>query len=884
MNTDWKEFFAGELDESQSRNVLLQFGELSEFPISAVSQITSSLFQRTVAAGFPGLAVGVCDYTREALSFAYGGAIVDSLVGRNRKRYATASWVSGDILSFLGFNFEFRGISSNDAFGETIEYTDPNGGKRGRALSFIPGNIHVCPDGVKPTTKRKGNPTFNECISLYKEMSPARRTLYDSISLVEKPVAYVTSRSSFLNIPPTKLRNATAVIDGEPIALDACIKTGYIASDGSVKESCEYQVAGEPAVIVPCRNEEGIGDLYYVLEYIESGNEVEAVVVEAPEIESIEGMFSHLEDIASLGVPIIVFCDEQTLLGTEAFDQLGFAKFVWPKELLADAEESAKRFGFGLTHRERCVAHQLLRVNTVKDEGGYSEIAKVLFSLSEGRSSLTDRGRQALNSLNRLLSTALKQTEVVLEDVSSERIRRLDDAVRILTDEAYDCSLTDDEVSSLERASTLLRRCCAPHVASPKEDVAYECIKHSLSTGKSVCLVTSSPVSANEAMEYWQEVFEDEGLPAQSIRALTPREFLKQNGTADQEDVFISGWFSREMMEKLVLSGLSSVYSILLYKGNDVPLETQWYVSASSRWAAQTERAISAAAKTLKTIGVEPPKPFTSASQNKAKPKALDPDKSISFVVEKMDDERAESERAREGEEAQLARAVYFSDGRHRWLRIPDRSSQLGGDKLVVMDGLYSDGISYIKKTAAALHQGDIVLKMDSDDEALDEMCRATFGSYETTLQVAKAWRQPIDEARTRMSDIAIKEKIKHAGSKKTDQTILSWIRGDIVIAPNKKRDIVAISKAFGDCFSDEEIARIIQAVRIIKGTRINSGKSVTQTIVETFINDVSTFGLNDALTHFSKRHDLGTVELMCVEHVGPVQSVGISRFGYYID
>ena len=884
MDTTWKGFLIAELDKAQSQNVLLRFEELGEFPVSAVTQITNSLFQKTIAAGFPGLAVGVCDYTREALSFAFGGAVVDSLMGRNRSEYDVSLWKPGDMLTFLGFNFEFKGFSSNETLGEILEYSDPSGGKLGRAMSFIPGSIHMCPDGTKPTAKRKGNPTFNESISSYKEMPAAKRVLYDSISYVDKPTAYVTSRSAFLNVPPTKLKSASVSVDGCTIPLDACIKTGYIASDGRVKESCQYQVAGKPAVVVPCRDEEGIGDLYYVLEYIETGNEVEAVVVEAPEIESIEGMFSHLEDIASLGVPIIVFCDEQTLLGTEAFDQLGFAKFVWPKELLADIELSAVDFGFSLTHRERCVAHRLLRVNPIMDPGDYSEIANVLFSLSEGRTALTDRGRQALNALNRLLSTVLKQTEIILENVSSERVRRLDDAVRILTDEASDCSLTDEEVSRLKGATDLLRQCCAPHVALPKEDVAYECIRHSLATGKSVCLITSSVVSANEAKDYWREVFEDEGLPAQNIRALTPREFLKQRGTSDQEDVFVCGWFSRELMEKLVLSGLSSVYSILLYKGNDVPLETQWYVSASNRWATHTERAIIGATKTLKRISVEPPKTFERAPKGDSKPRTLDPDKSISFVVERMDDERAESERAREGEEAQLARAVYFSDGRHRWLRVPDMSSQLGGDKLVVLDGLYDDNISYIKKTAAALHQGDIVLKMDSDDDALDEMCRASFGSYEATLQVAKSWRKPVDEARERMSDVAIKEKIKSAGSKKTDQTILSWIRGDIVIAPNKKRDIVAISKAFEDCFSDEEIAKIIQAVRIVKGTRINSGKSITQTIVEAFINDASAFGVDDALARFSERHDLGTVELMCVEHVGPVQSVGISRFGYYID
>ena len=881
----WKDFVEGALKERPPLNICLRYENMDAITISALTVVNRKIIDSLIDLGATAIVIGVCDCSREALAFTLGMAIDDALRGENQVEYSTANWKPGDTASLCGFNFEFAGFSEDGLFGPAITYIDQKGSSRtSRGLSYIPGRIQRCSEGAKPAGKRKG--TFQNGIDAYKALPETAKVLHDSISLVDRPVILSTSQSSFLNVPPTRLKNATVSIGEDEFPLQKCIKTGHIGADGVLKESCEYDFEGNPSVISVCRDEEGFGDLYYALEYIENGGSPSAVVVEALEPEVVDGMFSHIEDIIAQGVPIIVFCDERTLRKAETFDQLGFLKIDWTLEALQNLKELSGSSGYQLTHREMCFANQLVRIETVADPGDFLAISKIIYEINSNRMAVSEKGQQSLSSLNRLLSIALKQTEIILGDMSSEWVGQIDGAIAVLCDSTYDSSLSSREIRELRSASQLLRDALSANNALPKEDVAYHVFRHSLTRGRKVCLVTSNAISARESSIYWQKVFSEEGFDPSLIRSFTPRGFLKQECISDDEDVFVSGWFSREIMEKLVNSALSRVYSILLYRGDDeVELETNWYLNASDFWKKHRNKLVLETKKTLKCINLcDFEDVFVESFAAIPLTKKKDEDNSISRLVEIMDSERARSEKASEGEESRLARPVYFTDGKHKWLRVPDASTQLGGDTLIVIEGLQTEHPEFVRKTAVALHEGDIVLRADADDDALEDLCKQTFGSYEETLRIAKSWREPIDAARRYMSDTAIKDRIIEAGSKKTDQTILSWVRGGIAIAPNKRCDIVAISCALNNAFTDEQIDRIDRAARIVRGNRINSGRSISDSIARNFIADLSQYGLEKAVEGFSNRHGLGTVELLSVDYVGKAQTVSISRFGYYID
>ena len=361
---------------------------------------------------------------------------------------------------------------------------------------------------------------------------------------------------------------------------------------------------------------------------------------------------------------------------------------------------------------------------------------------------------------------------------------------------------------------------------------------------------------------------------------------MKGGSTPDDEEVFISGWFSREIMEKLLCSGLSKTFSIFLYRGeNGAELETDWYLSADSFWGKQRNRLLSSTRRALNRLGIKP----SNAFDDVAAPfrKENDPDNSITHLIANIEDEEAAFEAAKQGEESHLARPVYFSNGSHKWLRVSSSEDSLGGDALIVVNQENETTASYARKTAAMLHPGDIVLRMEASDSALDSLCKENFSSYGEVLRIAKSWRDPIERAKKSMEDGDIVRRIANAGVSKHESTIRSWVRGNIAIAPNGesgRKDIAAIGLALGQPFSDDEIRRILQAGKIIRGKRIESGRSISKGIAQSFVSDVSRYGFQDAMDGFSSRHESGKIDLLCVDHIGKTQNVPIGRLGYYIE
>lgn len=881
----WKSFLADSLEKESAHCISLRYEGKDDVPISACALVNAAFIEKEIQEGARSIAIGICDYSREALAYSIGLSIEDALCGRNRVERSFDDWSEGDILSLCGFNFEFKGFRENPSIGKCIAYVEKSCTTQ-RGLNRIRGKIQKCRAGIEPTKKRGRK--LQDGINAYDVLSDNAKILHDSISTVDRPIILATSQSPFHNVPPTKLNKATAIIDGEELPLNDCIKLSHINSDESVKEFCSYGYDGNPSMISICRNEEGIADLYYALSYIEEhegDGAPRAVVVEAPEPEVLDGMFGHLEDIIEAKIPVIVFCDERTMRNAETFDRLGFRKLLWTRESMAGLESIADATPWRLTRREECFANGTVRLEPVKNAGDFPRIAEVLFAISDNRARMGDRGQQALTNLVRLFSDALKQTEMVTEEIASKRISQLDSSLKVLNDPAYDSSLSIDNLKDLNEAAALLRTALQADNQLPKEDVSYYKLRDSLDKGKRVCLVSSNQISAADSEQYWKSLFCDEGYDPSFIRAVTPRQFLKQNCTPDDEDVFISGWFSREMMEKIVESGLSRIYSLLLYKGDGVELETNWYLSSSNYWRRFRKVLIGQSGSSLSSIGIGNDETYMAACAGLGQSEK-EKDTSPSKLVESMQEDRAVQEKPSDGEEAHRARAVYFTDGSHRWLRIPDasRDSSRDGDTLIVIECFGPGEVSYTRRTAAALYQGDIVLKTEADDDALDTLCRQGFGSYEEALKVAQLWRKPIDEAKQKIGEQAIKERILRAGSSKKEQTILSWIRGKTSIAPRSKKDISIISKAFGNCFTDDEITQIAKAARMVKGKRITSGKKLTTEIADKFVADAVKGTIEEAARDFDRKHGLGSVELLVVDYVGGSQLVSLSRFGRYIN
>ena len=97
-------------------------------------------------------------------------------------------------------------------------------------------------------------------------------------------------------------------------------------------------------------------------------------------------------------------------------------------------------------------------------------------------------------------------------------------------------------------------------------------------------------------------------------------------------------------------------------------------------------------------------------------------------------------------------------------------------------------------------------------------------------------------------------------------------------IAPMYPSYIRAIFDAFDEPIEDAAILEIIQASRQIRVQHQRTGVIAAEAMVEMFLKDVETYGLDDALVGFDDRHESGNVTLLKVSAVGEQMDVSLER------
>ena len=898
QEVEWRSYINSALSTQDQTKIILHYDGKDPIPVSACTMVNKTLVDDLFERGARAIAIGVCDYSAEAIAFALGLSIRNVLLGENQVEYSTSNWKEGDLVGLCGTNFTFKGFSEDESFGRMLSYTCQQRKNSSQiaftqSLSHISGRIQPCSPKAKPTKNTVKKSALSCAQQAYNDLSPEAKLFHDRMSLCNRAVIFATSQSPFSNIPPSRFHKGHVTVGDSNIPIDQCIKTAFINQKGEMAEYCSYGFAGTPAFISICRDDMGLGDLYCAQELIddaiESGNTLPpwAIVIEAPEPEAIDESFAYIDELldTDCDAPIVVFCDERTLRESQALDQLGFAKFLWTDKALTELDEAAASTAWQLSLREDRYANRLIRYEPTKDSGILSYTANAIYEVNSKRSAMSEEGQKAVATLSRLLSCALKQTEIASEETEREYARRIDSSMKMLCDTAYGANLSKEEINAISNASTLLKKAFTPDYLS-KEEVAYERFKAALSRGKRICLIASDPISARESRKYWQDVFGVEEPGERRIRVVTLREFMRSASTSNDEEVFISGWFNRELMEKVLHSGLSEIFTIFLYRGSEgTELETDWYLDADSFWKRHHNPLLADTRKTLSMLGIIPDDALEDLSvQTKRR---RETDASITQVIATIENERASFEAAAQGEESRLARPVYFSNGSHKWLGISTSNDPLEGDALIIIDKESDEAVNCARKTAAMLHPGDIVLRMEANGSALDSLCKDNFDSYEEVLENARSWREPIERAKASMTPNEIRRRLIDAGISKHENTINSWIRGSIRIAPNGengRKDIMAIGEALGHPFSDEEIKRILIAGRIARGKRIEAGRNISKKIAQSFVDDVLKYGFQDAIDGFGLRHKSGKIDLLCVDHVGSPQRVSVNKLGYYFE
>lgn len=885
----WRDFVAEQLLIEPRVPFRLKYDSLEEIEISAVTALNLSLFRKAINEDIPGVVFSICDYSSEALAFTVSRAIENALDTKGQFNIATAEIKPGTPILIGDVVAEYVGVSDYEFKGEVVPFLTYKTRSRKKSekdimrsmpISNLP-LVQVCREGTDLTPS--GAKALRSTMSVDDTESPSQHELRSKMPLVKNSIVLATSVSPFANIPPTSLNKAQIFLDGRWVKLADCLLTGRFSKDG-IEFRNAGSVDGIPSLLAARRGADGFADLFDVIDYLENGGSIDCLILEAPTAECVERQRTDLEEIIEdYRVPIVVFCEESVPFKTRAFEEMGFASFAWNRDRLTELSVLAKGSEYGLTHREQCAVNRVVRTYPVPDDGRFSPIAEYLYELNRTRVCVNDSEQSALLSLIHVFGQLLKQTEAVDESTSAYMLSKIKNATDILTGSSGGYSLSSLQVPYLRQISDTLADMSQAGSILPKENVTYNAIMDAvLDRDKSLCLVVSSSFSEQSCETYWRSILNDEGADPTRLRAISSKRFLKEKCTSDEEVVLLSGWFQREEMERLEKSGLSSEFSIVVYRGEgETKLETQWHSSADDFWNSRRLKQDSMSQAALSRIGID-------GNFIRKETKAMDSvdkiptDESLADVARRIEAARDKSQASRPGEDSHMGRCVWFTSGTNRWLRV---EADNGGDKLAVLTDILNKDGGVRKVTAGALQEGDIVAKIDLTESALNDACKQ-IEAYGQVAKTARSWYAPIESSKKYMSESHMIHRIERAGCDRNPATIKRWISDPTFIAPQDRADVALIGKAFNAPFSDNDLDQIMSAASYVRGCRINNGRDLHEKALNEFAAlSVTHEGFEDAIAEFnSKYNKICQIELLQVDHVGDPVEVPLGQFGFFSD
>jgi hypothetical protein len=843
----------------------LSFENLGDVQLTTVTRANLALLQRARELGYPGIIFSCPDFERESVAITFLASFQNLL----------------EAVGDPGLHEPVAGekVAVGDCVVEITEVSDTvvKLNSRDQQVGYIRDiyefpMVHRAAEGAG-LSKTKGS-ALKKAAAAYDMLQPFMRRLLDMCGKAVPAIGYVSSPSQYLNEPPTHILNGGITTDGVNASLSRAIPIYYVSPNGKMRSGFEWPFEAPPSIVVGPRPD-GIGSAYPIIELARNGMAVDFVSLNIPSPDTLETtLLSDMLELVDMGIGVVGFCDRWTLDRMDLLKEKGFLIFDWD-----DCEVATRAKGCLLSPVQRTMLErQHEKVMPVQaGESGLARAKGIIYDRLDKVEMYTDDAWRAKQDLFRVLGAAIRMTEAPDDeycDLQRDLISASVEAIEVSR------SLEQESFNELCEACDILSSVYEPGKPLPKEQQIYELITDRLDAGYTVVLVVDSN-RTKRAYEYWRSELEFNDYSVDGFRVINTRDFMAARGIAGNECVIFSGWYDRGVMDRAVHSGISADMTFVLYTDGKGGLELEWWRRANEQWHIASDRCSKETDRTLSKLGIEPiGRPTKSVTHAKASGAPADKEKdgSPAAIITEIERRRLQKDVARKGEKSVAAIPVMFNDGTHVWLRSGGGAS--GGGRLVVItDCLDGQNDEPERKPASALLPGDVVLRTHSDRAYIRKASEKRVDGYKAALQIAHRWKEPISKARMKgMSDAEIVERIQsHLRVPRSTQTVRGWVKGER-IAPQSEEDIRSIFSAFRIFIKDEDVKGILGAASLIRGQHQRTGMMAHEKMVGLFLDDVSRYGLDDAVSGFDDRHESGNVELLRITAIGDEARVAVDR------
>ena len=885
----WEEFISDALSCTSFNLEKVSFDNGFSCVPTAVTAVNVALIDRAIAAGERGIVIAVSDYQKEALAYCLNAA-VDSArsAGLNRNNPLPEDVCRGNLLCFDNVVVKFLGVVPVSEFGDCAQFIF-NDVSTSLPIAKLP-VLHHCtsrdaPPRVRGKAKMGTGSSLGKLAARHRACDEIERAMLDGCSSIPSAIGFAIPSCRAPNTTPTQLSKGLLRMAGRTMQIASILPSAHFTGKTELKTDYAYPSDITPALVLSSRDVDnaGRGKLSDFLNYLDDGGVLSAIVVELDnEFAVDDGYINDIVDIAGDNrVPVIIFCDLVTASSAVFENELRFPVISWSTSELESVYDVARNNGssLSLSAQQLNYLHRSGSVMTGYTEPpeGTDDAARELFEIVNSSYDLPKREQSALVNLLRLFGQMLKRTCVCSNKVAQMTSARLEKIEEILCGEKSSRTLSPVQEQTIDNICSLLRRLTARGEIPSKQEKVWERII--ALDGDPLYLVVSDAGSRDEEQRYWRHALERGGKSLDSLTVLSLREFMRMDLSEDPAYVIFSGWFNREDIGRALMSGNSRFYYSLLYLGSN--LESAWRQKAETYWAKNERMAIRSNVTMLNRLGISRQvsdggeKSDEQRAQSGASPFAADNlSDALRIVGNRIDTN------FHRGDDGVPARPVYFTDGDICWLEC---SEAYHARLITVTDCLSSDG-EHVRKPAALLEPGDVVLKIDNDD-ALVSDAGSQSNDYERALSQARAWYKPIEDARAnnRVLPRQAIHLIQLNGCKRGKQTIHRWVTDDTCIAPDDDNDIRIIGKAFGTPFSDEDIKMMRAAEKYCLGSRISKGRSVADESIRLFVEEArKANSFEVAERQFTEKYaNQGELKVYYVDWVGD-ERMTTQRLGWY--
>lgn len=881
----WEDFVAEALSNSSFYFEKVSFDNEFSCEPTALTAVNTALIARAISLGEEGIVIAASDYHKEALVYCLNEVIAATKrAGKSRTSPLPENTQCNDVLCFGKTIVEFLETGPDLEYGCDRAWFICNGERTSLPVSMLP-MLHRCKNQDRPSSVRgKDKKGIATLAKEYRKRDELERIMLDGCSSISSAIGLAIPLCRVPNTTPTQLSKGALHVAGKTIQIAGILPSAHFTGKTKLEIDYDYPADTIPALVLSSRDTENAcrGKLSDFLNYLDDGGELSSVVVELDnEFVVDDGYINDIIDIArGYHVPVIIFCDLITANSAVFERELHFPVISWNTSELRSVYEMTKgsRSSFSLSAQQMNYLQRSgsLMMGYTEPPEGVNDAARELFEIVDNSPALPDREQDALIGLLRLFGQMLRRTCVCGKTVAQKTSTQLVEIEDRLCGNRSSKTLSPAQVRAVANICNLLRRLAIKGETPPKQEKVWERVK--ALGGDPLYLVVSNAGSRDEERRYWQYALECGGKPLDSLIVLSLHEFMRTDLSRESSYAILSGWFNREEIGRILMSGNSKTYYSLLYQGDN--LESAWRQRTEKHWAKNERKATRGNVSTLKRLGISQ----RVSDDDKQSSKWLDYAPDTPSVLENLSDAlRKASNRtdnaSHHGDGAAPARPVYFTNGDVCWLECSDA---LHDHLITVTDCLSVEG-EPVRKPASLLEPGDVVLRIANDDDLVSDT-NSHSDDYAKILAQARAWHKPIEDAR--LSNQVLPQQavrlIQASGCKRGKQTILKWVTDDACIAPKNDDDIRAIGRAFSTPFSDEDIRKMRTAERFCHGRRISKGKLVIKESIGLFIEEARNENSFEAAERrFAEMHSSqGELGVFYVDWVGDERVT--TRRGWY--